>query len=265
MHQVTVREFLIQAVPLASNLKFEISDEGANRVITTTLVRYLMLYFTSPTMRDRFSKIENWSSGDYRAYAKYLNEWPLIEYALRFIKENRGQNGRVPEVVTTLVQQLTGNEASYFLGSFMEFRFGQNDGKAILVNKYQATSEDFKYNTLNAAAELPEHAHAEALLLTCTQDDGHAERKTPLIISAKKRFKAATRLLLDQNVDKDAKDNSGRTALHYAAENCDEAIVRLLVEKGAKRDISDKVQKTALELAIDNTYVPPLPVTTMRD
>ena len=263
MHQ-TAREFLIQAVPLASNLKFEISDERANRVITTKLVRYLMLCFTSPAMRDRFSKIESWSSGDYRAYAKYLNEWPLIEYALHYIEENRhrcDQNERVSELVTTLVQQLIDVQASYFLGRFMSFRFGQN----VPVNEYQSTSEDIKYNTLNAAAEPPELPHAKVLLLTCTQDEGHVERKTPLIISAQKGLVAATRLLLAQNVDKDAKDNSGRTALHYAAENCDEAIVGLLVEQGAKRDIYDNVHKLALELAIDNMYVPPLPVATMRD
>ena len=215
-------------------------------------------------MLDRFSKAKSWNSGDYLAYAEYLNEWPLIDYALRFIKENLhrcGQNGRVPEVVTTLVQQLTDNEASYFLGSFMDFRFRQNNAS---VNEDQATSEDIKYNTLNAAAELPELPHAKALLLTCTHDDGHAERKTPLIISAQIGLTAATRLLLDQNVDKDAKDNSGRTALHYAAENSDEAIVGLLVERGAKRDISDNDWKLALQLAIDNMYVPPLPVATIR-
>jgi len=103
------------------------------------------------------------------------------------------------------------------------------------------------------------------LLELSPQDDGHAEGKTPLIISAQKGLTAATRLLLDQNVDKDAKDNSGRTALHYAAENCDEGIVRLLVEHGAKRNISDNVRKIALELAMDNMYVPPLPVANMRD
>jgi len=56
-------------------------------------------------------------------------------------------------------------------------------------------------------------------------------------------------------VDKDVKDNSGRTALHYAAENCDEAIVRLLVEQGAKKDISANHKRVALQLAADNMYV----------
>jgi len=252
-------------------LKFDMSEEGANRVITTTLVRYLVLCFTSPTMRDRFSKIESWSQNDYRAYAEHLNEWPLIDYAIRYIKKNRnrcGQNGRVPELVTALVQQLTDGQASYFFGSFMDFRFGQNNGEPISVNEHQTTSEDIKYKTLNAVAELPEFPHAKALLLTCTQDDGHVEGKTPLIISAQKGLIAATRVFLDQNVDKDAKDNSGRTALHYAAENVDEAIVRLLVEQGAKKNIRDSHKRVALELAADNMYVSPRPrlsVAIMRD
>jgi len=270
MHQ-TVREFLTRTIPRASNLNFNMSEEGANRVITTTLVRYLMLCFTSPAMQDRFSKIESWSPGNYRAYAEYLNGWPLIDYALRYIKENRdryNQDKKVPELVTTLVKRLTDGQATCFLGGFMDFHFGQNNGEAISVNEHRATSEDIKYNTLNAAAELPELPHAKALLLTCTQDDGRAEHKTPLIISAQKGLTAATRLLLGQNIDKDAKDNSGRTALHYAAENCNEDIVRLLVEQGAKRDIFDNVRKVALELAIDNMCVsphPPLPVSTMRN
>jgi len=267
MHQ-TVREFLIRAVPRASNLKVEMSDEGSNRAITTTLVQYLRVCFTSPAMGDRFSKIESWSPGDYRAYAEFLNEWPLVDYALRYIKGNRDrcdQNERVSELVTTLVQQLIDDQASHFLGRFMNFRFRQNNPP---VNEYQSASEDIKYNTLNAAAELPELPHAKVLLLTCTQDEDHAERKTPLIISAQKGLVAATRLFLAQNVDKDAKDNSGRTALHYSAENCDEAIVRLLVEHGAKRDILDNDRKVAIELAIDNMCVsprPPLPVATIRD
>ena len=221
-------------------------------------------------MGDRFSKIESWSPGNYRAYAEYLNGWPLIDYALRYIKENRDrydQDKKVPELVTTLLKRLTDDQATCFLGGFMDFHFGQNNGEAISVNAHQATS-DIKYNTLNAAAVLPELPHAKALLLTCTQDDGRTEYKTPLIISAQKGLTAATRLLLDQNMNKDAKDNSGRTALHYAAEKCDEDIVRLLVEQGAKRDISDNVQKVALELAIDNMCVSPnlpLPVSAMRD
>ncbi|KAF8534889.1 hypothetical protein BDD12DRAFT_894788 [Trichophaea hybrida] len=77
-----------------------------------------------------------------------------------------------------------------------------------------------KYGIFDAAAE-PK----------LTYDAPHAEWKTPLIISAQKGLTKATRLLLDLNVDKDAKDNSGRTALHYAVENGSEAVVQLLVQR----------------------------------
>ncbi|KAF8542328.1 hypothetical protein BDD12DRAFT_729388, partial [Trichophaea hybrida] len=88
MHQ-TAREFLVRTIPLASKLKFEISDEEFNRAITTPLIRYLMLCFTSLIMRDSFSKAEGWSPRDFLGYAKYLNEWTLIDYALRYITEHR--------------------------------------------------------------------------------------------------------------------------------------------------------------------------------
>ncbi|KAF8544981.1 hypothetical protein BDD12DRAFT_722697, partial [Trichophaea hybrida] len=87
MHQ-TAREFLILTIPAASKLKFHISDAEAHRVITTTLIRYLSLYYTSPSMADIFSKITSWSPENFRAYAEYLNGWPLIEYTFRYIKNH---------------------------------------------------------------------------------------------------------------------------------------------------------------------------------
>ena len=258
MHQ-TVREFITLAVPVAANLRFEIRDELANRTITATLSRYLILFFSSPTMRDRFSQIENWSPDEHRAYAEYLNEWPLVDYALLSIKGYRdrcGQDESIPDVAT--LQRLTENQATYFLGSFvLALHTGGNDSQATQVNKYQATSQDIEYRTLNAAAE-PLLPHAARALLTCTQNDGYTEGKTPLIISAQKGLPAATVLFLghlDQNVDVDATDNIGRTALHYAAQNSDEIIVGLLIERGANRGIRDGNGVLALELAVDNTYI----------
>ncbi|KAF8537127.1 ankyrin repeat-containing domain protein [Trichophaea hybrida] len=87
-------------------------------------------------------------------------------------------------------------------------------------------------------------------MLLCTQDDNHAPRKTPLIISAQKGLIAATQLLLEQNVYKDAQDDTGQTALHHAVENGSEAIVRLLVEQGANKTIRDNCDRAALNLAV---------------
>jgi len=269
MHQ-TAREFISLAVPRAKNLQFEIRDEPVNRTITATLSRYLILFSSSPTMRNYFSQIEDWSPDEYRAYAEYLNEWPLVDYALLSIegyRDRSGQDESVPDVITATVQKLTGNQATYFLGSFVALHTGGNDSQATQVNKYQATSQDIEYRTLNAAAE-PLLPYTARVLLKCTQKDGYTEGKTPLIISAQKRLPAATVLFLDhldQNVDVNATDNIGRTALHYAAQNSDEIIVGILIERGANKTIQDGNGVLALELAVDNTYISPptaLPTTT---
>ncbi|KAF8533660.1 hypothetical protein BDD12DRAFT_913955 [Trichophaea hybrida] len=251
MHQ-TAREFLIRTIPNANSLIFDLSDD-AHRALTTMWVRYLMLCFTTPRMQDGFSTIWSWSPEDFRAYAEYLNEWPLIEYTFRYLKDHHdlgGPNEDVSQLVTALIRKLADNQASYFFGSFLNFRFGNNYGIVFPLNEYQEASENMKHCTLNAAAD-PKLPHVvEALLLTCTQDAPHAQRKTPLIISVQKGLVGATQLLLDLDDDKDTKDDSGRTALHYAAENGDEAIVQLLVEKGADKRIRDNSEETALHIAV---------------
>jgi hypothetical protein len=212
-----------------------------------------MLSFSSPRMQDDFSKITSWSPEDFRAYAEYLNEWPLIEYTFRYIKDHHdlgGSNEDVSQLVTALIRQLANNQASYFFGSFINFRFGHNYGNAFPVNGYQETSENMKYSTFNAATDLKLPHVVEACLLTCTQDAPHAQRKTPLIISVQKGLAGATQLLLDLDDNKDTKDDFGRTALHYAAENGDEAIVQLLVKQGAHKRIRDNSEETALHIAV---------------
>jgi len=254
MHQ-TAREFIIQTIPDASQLQFEITDM-AHKTVAATWVRYLILCFTSPCMQEGFSKITSWAESDFRAYAEYLNEWPLIEYTLRFMKEHLhlcGSNEEVTQLVTTLIRLLTDNQASYFLGRSLGCHLGLSNEKDIPVNEQQEASENIIYSTLNAAAE-PKLPHVvEALLLTCAQNCPDVEQKTPLIRSAQKGLIGATQLFLNKNIEKDAKDNLGRTALHYAAENGSEAIVQLLMEQRANDQIKDNQKKTALHIAVEKS------------
>jgi hypothetical protein len=232
-----------------------------------------MLCFTSPNIPDQFSKLESWSPRDFRDYAEYLNDWTLIEYILRYIKDHHdlgGRNEEVSQFVTTLIRKLASNQASYYLRSFINFLFRHNTrpipahedtifapvqmwtgpDQSDWCKYYQDISENIQYRTLNAAIE-PKLPHVvKALQVMCRQDNHHPERKTPLIISAQKGFVGATRLFLDLDVDKNAKDNSGWTALHHAVENGSEAVVRLLVEQGADKRIRDNCKETALHIAV---------------
>ncbi|KAF8542365.1 hypothetical protein BDD12DRAFT_385345 [Trichophaea hybrida] len=254
MHQ-TAREFLIRTIRDASKLHFNITDK-AHKTITTMWVRYLKLCFTSPSMQDGFAKSTSWSPNDFRDYAEYLNEWPLIEYIFRYIKDHLDlceRNEEVSQLVMNLIRQMADNQASYFLASFLDFRLGHNKGQEIAVNEHQETSENIIYSTFNAAAE-PKLPHVvKALLLTCAQNSPDAELKTPLIISAQKGLVGATKLFLGGNIEKDAQDNLGRTALHYAAENGSEAIVRLLTEQFADKQIEDNNKETALHIAVEQS------------
>jgi hypothetical protein len=215
--------------------------------------------------------IKSWSSEDYRSYVRYLDEWPGIKYTLHNLKFHRdlcGQNEAVSQHVTTLVRKLAGNQASYLLGNWIAFHFGQINStltglllpltrtmrleKSIRVHKYQATAENFKYNTLNAAAELMLHSVLETLLLLCTRYNDHADNKTPLIISAQKGLAAATQYLLDIDSDVNAIDDSVQTALHYAVKNRDQVIVRMLLEWEANKRTMDNSGRLGHPIAVPN-------------
>jgi hypothetical protein len=196
--------------------------------------------------------------------------FPLMAYALRYIIDHRDCCSKkkrlvesISELVTTLINQLISNPATYFLGAFIDFhdsssvistnvlKLASGTTRLTIDTKYQATSEDIEYKTLDAAAE-PNLPHAcKTLLLTCTQDDGQDKGKTPLIISVQKGLLAATRLLLDGYVDKDASDSSGQTALHYAVQNSDEPMVCLLIRGGVRKDVKDHEGMVALQRAVE--------------
>ncbi|MEW6616208.1 MAG: ankyrin repeat domain-containing protein [Thermodesulfobacteriota bacterium] len=62
------------------------------------------------------------------------------------------------------------------------------------------------------------------------------------------------RLLLDRGANINAKSDTGRTALHYAANNGHVYIVRLLIDRGANNSIADYKNKTPLILAQEKGY-----------
>ena len=56
---------------------------------------------------------------------------------------------------------------------------------------------------------------------------------------------------LRQDAKINAKDESGRTPLHYAARANNDDVVSLLLENGARLDIDDKNNATAQQLAAE--------------
>ncbi|KAF8542448.1 hypothetical protein BDD12DRAFT_728756, partial [Trichophaea hybrida] len=83
MHQ-TAREFLLQMKREELHSKFTLSDEEAHKAITITSVRYLMLCFINPERTIYPSK----------EYARYIDEWPWINYALHNLKTHHDLCGQ---------------------------------------------------------------------------------------------------------------------------------------------------------------------------
>ena len=276
MHK-TAREFLIMAIPAANAMKIELSDEQAQASVVETWLRYLTICFSGPTIQDHFSKAKTWRQAEARTYIKALNEWHLLEYTLRYIKDHHDrceQNERISHLTTNLVKLLTKTPASYFLGRWVAIRLGRTNSAlrqiilillgvirkravpqrrsmlALACPKYSANAENIHYITFDTAAEQKLSPIRETLLLTCMEDVNHPDNRNSLMIAAQNGLEDGTRLLLDQNVDTNAKDKSGSTALHHATKSGNEAIVKLLLSRGSDRNVKDKSGWTPLQYAM---------------
>lgn len=82
-----------------------------------------------------------------------------------------------------------------------------------------------------------------------TNDDG----QTALMLAVQEeRYNRVVIRLISNGANINASDNSGKTALMYAADSNNDDIIRLLLEKGANVNAADNNGKTALMFAADN-------------
>lgn len=129
MHQ-TVREFFLRLMvaPEEVPMGFPRSRQEAHTMMAVICIQYLMLCFTIPTMQSRFSGNRTWSSKDFQDYVVYLGRWSLFNYTIHYIKDHKercDQIQRLSQVISTLVNALADNQASYFLGDWLYSRFRQ--------------------------------------------------------------------------------------------------------------------------------------------
>lgn len=80
--------------------------------------------------------------------------------------------------------------------------------------------------------------------------NGNSWTDTPLKTASRLGLDNVVRILLTRNVDINAVDMNGNTALHTAALNSQLSVVKLLLEKNPSLDIQNKVGNTALHLAV---------------
>lgn len=245
-------------------------------------------------MQEQYLQKKTWSPSDIRTYVEYMNEWPLLDYSLRYLKDHydhsqdhHAQHEDDLAHVATLIRSSIDNYASHFFGSWIAFRFRQTKPipgllknlvlhqertksiptflkdlislqkgsmklrQSSLTSKERVEAERVYWAILNAAADLESNWAVQCLLIPCTDDVSREYNEIPpLIITAQKGLVPATRLLLEQNVDINATDSSGRTALHHAALTLREEIISLLLEWGIDKSIKDNDGVTAQLLVV---------------
>ncbi|OAQ99952.1 hypothetical protein LLEC1_04023 [Akanthomyces lecanii] len=78
--------------------------------------------------------------------------------------------------------------------------------------------------------------------------------RTALSYIAEQGHEAIVKILLEKGANVEAKDRNGQTPLSWAAEKGHEAIVKMLLEKGAYVEAKDKGGQTPLSLAAEKGY-----------
>ena len=258
MHQ-TAQEFFFRMEREKRDSGFALNRYETHRAITTTLVGYLMTCFNS----DVFSKVKRWDEEDFRVYADYLGEWPLIKYAIPNLKHHYGLCGRrgiVRDKIGALVRHLSQRLCSRFLGDWFADQLETRDPGWLLTIAptnvplpavaSRTTPEEFGFRVLDIVAMKELIWVFETMVNPCTHFGAQAG-EVPLVSCARGGLVNASRMCLSNGAHVDATGTNGKTALHQAAENGNEAIVRVLLEGGANKSIKDDLGFIALEIALE--------------
>ncbi|KAF8531181.1 hypothetical protein BDD12DRAFT_767460, partial [Trichophaea hybrida] len=97
MHQTVLEFFLHSDGPAAVFLRsdgpvaetsFRMTDNDIHIRISVVCIRYLMLCATNFTVANEIPNVESWMSNHFEAYARYLKDRPLINYALSHLKQH---------------------------------------------------------------------------------------------------------------------------------------------------------------------------------
>lgn len=271
MHQ-TVREFFLHPKQDAVNSPFMMSgpngQKAAHITITTTCVRYLQLCFLNSSIQDDFPSMEAWAPNHFETYAKYLDQWPFINYALENFKEHLescANEENTSQLVSTLINQLIDNQCSRFLGTWIASHLGQTE----LVNANQVTDSEFKYATHKAIAKTKLTRMTNALLRKASRLGLAEQTVTPKITGETRsstadaeidfKFKilnAAANIELSRVVYALLLicDSHLERILFIAAGNGLEATVRLWLDQGVDMEFQDNLGQRALHHAVKNGH-----------
>ncbi len=234
MHQ-TVREFFLRHNGYVTNSKFKMSEKEAHASICITLVRYLKLCVTNSIMARKTPDIMDWTSSHFERCAQYLNERPLLNYALERLQDHIygcTQASNIAGLISQFVEDLEGSPAAYLLESWVI----EDLHKTIPGPNLGDTARNFRSRLLHVAAKMRFSVAVEVLLIAGAQIESRRYNKTPLAVSVGNGDESTARVLLDYGASLLSRRRGSPTLLHVAAENGHQPVARLLLEHNVDAD-----------------------------
>ncbi|KAF8535188.1 hypothetical protein BDD12DRAFT_808755, partial [Trichophaea hybrida] len=270
MHQ-TVREFFLHSKHIEEHCPFLMSGPGGQKAahitITTTCIRYLEFCFLNLSIQDKFPTIDAWASKHFEAYVNYLDQWPFINYTLENLKEHLDgcdQEKDTSLLVSTLIEKLTNNPFSRFMGNWIASHLGRTD----LISTDQMVDSDIGYGSHKATEKTRLYQMANGLLLRNPRSTllGPAGLTStyPMIYGTRPSRGKTEMEFKYETLNTAAKiglsrvtsallltcDSQRETFLHISAWKGHEATMRLLLNAGVDKEVQDNSGQRALHLAV---------------
>jgi ankyrin repeat protein len=182
--------------------------------------------------------------------AASAKETAVLEQLLPLVKNINTQNNKGESALTIAVKSGTPEAITLLLSKGADVNVKDKDGNNLgfyLVQSYRSQAgPDAKQDSFDAKAKLLQE---KGLNLAAAQKDGN----TLYHLALTKNDAALLKKITALNVDVNAKNKDGLTALHRAAMiSKDDAILKYLVSIGAKKDVSTEFGESAYALAKEN-------------
>jgi len=180
--------------------------------------------------------------------AASAKETAVLEQLLPLVKNINTQNTKGESALTIAVKTGTPEAVALLLGKGADVNVKDKDGNNLgvyLVQSYKPQA-DAKQDSFDAKAKLLQE---KGLNLAAAQKDGNTLYHLALTKNDVTLLKKITAL----NVDVNAKNKDGLTALHRAAMiSKDDEVLKYLVSVGAKKDIATEFGESPYALAKEN-------------
>ena len=270
MHQ-TVREFLLNEERHTVHSRFALRQGRANHAISVICLRYMMIYFANFPAGKSLSAPEDWNSEEVDPYARYLDSWPLIVYTLDYIgqhlwKRNALIDSNLLETLYEINNKIMGTPLELIFGAWLNALIKGGYNGDVWHSDRKRTQQFRRWLHLSTAKARLENMFW-ILLITggynpkedpavppSDPDPKDESGRTALSWAAAYGDSTKTEWVRMETADINARDTLDQTPLMWAARNGHWNTAQILLEKGAQANAPDAQGRTPLSWAAEQGH-----------